>query len=374
MSKRETLRSPAEAHGPAIDDGQPSVAPQVPRAGTGRSSLNAVPDSRSVQAAIGTAHLLLANLESVVRGKRPQLRLAVSALACGGHVLLEDVPGTAKTILARAIAGSIKGAKASRIQCTPDLQPGDITGSSIYNQRTREFEFRAGPVFANVVLVDEVNRATPKTQAALLEAMAERQVTVDGMTRELPELFLILATENPVEHEGTFLLPESQLDRFFIRTSLGYPDPDDEVEILIDQQREHPIRHLRAVVGASDVLVLQRAVEDVYLDPLLRKWIVALVGATRSLEFLELGASVRGSLALERAARALALLDGRAYADPEDVEALFGPVIGHRVVFKPGFVASIRESGREEAMRQLWAGCLRLAPRPVPHGVADTGS
>ena len=209
------------------------------------------------------------NIETVVHGKTEEIRLVLSALACGGHVLFEDVPGTAKTVLARAIAQSVEGAIPSRIQCTPDLQPNDVTGLSIYNQKVREFEFQPGPIFANVVLVDEINRAMPKTQAALLEAMAEQQVTTDGLTRRLPSPFLLLATENPIEYEGTFPLPEAQLDRFFLKTSLGYPSLDDELLIIDDQREHHPLATLGPVVTVEEVEQLSAAVRDVYLDPLL---------------------------------------------------------------------------------------------------------
>jgi MoxR-like ATPase len=307
---------------------------------------------------------LLENVERVVRGKRDEVRLVIAAFACGGHVLIEDVPGTAKTVLARALAQSVKGATVGRIQCTPDLQPTDVTGLSIYNQKTRDFEFRPGPIFANVVLLDEVNRAMPKTQSALLEAMAETQVTVDGTTWQLPDPFLLLATENPIEHDGTFPLPEAQLDRFFLRVSLGYPSPQDELAILRDQQHGHPLQTLGAAVTRDEIQALQRAVEDVYVDELIQRWIVGLVGATRKLDTIALSASVRGSLALERAVRAWALLEGRTFATPEDVELLFMPVITHRIVFAPSHLGTIRKLGREEALRQLWECCLELAPRP----------
>jgi MoxR-like ATPase len=307
---------------------------------------------------------LLANVETVVRGKTDEIKLVLAALVCGGHVLLEDVPGTAKTVLARAIAGSVEGTSFARIQCTPDLQPTDVTGLSVFNQRDRDFEFRPGPVFAHVLLVDEINRAMPKTQSALLEAMAEGQVTIDGVTRQLPDPFLVLATENPIEQEGTFPLPEAQLDRFFLRTALGYPGEDDEIAIVEEQLRVHPLAALRTVVSVDEVNALRAAVQDVYIDPALRRWAIRLVRATRQAEGVAIGASVRGSLALERAARAWALLDGRDYVTPVDVERLFLPVLMHRIVFTPSFVASARELGWQAAAVQFLEQCLALAPRP----------
>ena len=307
---------------------------------------------------------LLANVETVVRGKTEEIRLVLTALVCGGHVLLEDVPGTAKTVLARAIAGSVEGAAFSRIQCTPDLQPTDVTGLSVFNQRDRDFEFRPGPVFANVLLVDEINRAMPKTQSALLEAMAEQQVTIDGVTRALPEPFLVLATENPIEQEGTFPLPEAQLDRFFLRTALGYPSEDDEVAIVEQQLSVHPLRALRPVLTLEEVHALRSAVESVYIDPVIRRWVIQLVRATRAAEGVAIGASVRGSLALERATRAWALLSGRDYVTPVDVEELFLSVVMHRIVFTPSFVAAAREIGWEAAAGRFREGCLEIAPRP----------
>jgi MoxR-like ATPase len=320
------------------------------------------------------AQRLLANIETVVRGKTDEIKLVLAALVCGGHVLLEDVPGTAKTVLARAIAGSVEAAAFARIQCTPDLQPTDVTGLSVFNQRDRDFEFRPGPVFANVLLVDEINRAMPKTQSALLEAMAEQQVTIDGVTRALPEPFLVLATENPIEQEGTFPLPEAQLDRFFLRTALGYPSEDDEVTIVEQQLSVHPLKRLRPALSLADVETLRRAVETVYIDPVLRRWVIQLVRATRRADGVAIGASVRGSLALERAARAWALLAGREYATPVDVEALFLSVVMHRIVFTPSFVAAAREIGWTTASDRFREQCLELAPRPGAELEAEVDS
>jgi MoxR-like ATPase len=317
-----------------------------------------------LEQAVDVAGRVIGNIEHTVRGKREEIKLVLAALGCKGHVLFEDVPGTAKTVLARAIAQSIEGAEPSRIQCTPDLQPTDVTGLSVWNQQARDFEFRPGPIFANVVLVDEINRAMPKTQSSLLEAMAERQVTVDGVTRELAEPFIVLATQNPIELEGTFPLPEAQLDRFFLRTALGYPGPDDEVQIVRDQRHGHPLGDLGTVVTLEEIKAFQDATEEVYVDDLLQHWVIDLVRATRDLDIVAIGASVRGSLALERAARAWALLSDRDYVTPDDIESLFLPVLGHRILFTPAFMVEVRKVGRVQALEDFRARCLEAAPRP----------
>jgi MoxR-like ATPase len=310
------------------------------------------------------AERFLDNIETVVHGKREQIKLVVAALMCGGHALLEDVPGTAKTVLARAIAGSIEGSHSSRIQCTPDLQPTDVTGLSIFDQKQRDFEFRPGPIFANVVLVDEINRAMPKTQSALLEAMAEQQVTVDGETRKLGDPFLVMATQNPIEYEGTFPLPEAQLDRFFVKTTLGYPEATDEARIVDEQLGGHPLGRLTPVIGLDDVAVLRASVADVFVHEAVAGWIVDLVRATRNLDLVAIGSSVRGTLALNRASRAWAMLHSRRYVTPEDVEQLFIPVLLHRILFRPSFLAEIRDRGWAAAAEDVRERCFEVAPKP----------
>jgi MoxR-like ATPase len=316
--------------------------------------------------AVDLTSRLAANIERVVHGKSDEVRLVLAALIAGGHVLFEDVPGTAKTVLARALAASIGGSSFSRIQCTPDLQPSDVTGLSIYDQRTRDFVFRPGPIFAHVLLVDEINRAMPKTQSALLEAMAEKQVTTEGITRRLPDPFLVLATENPIEQEGTFPLPEAQLDRFAIKTTLGYPAVDQEMQIVEEQRHVHPLETLNPVLTAAELLDIRSAVEGVYVDRLILRWLVELVRATRQLDEVNIGASVRASLALERVARSWALIHGRTYVDPADIERLFIPVVAHRLVFEPFALAVEGMSSNAPLLEQVRTACFELAPALDP--------
>jgi MoxR-like ATPase len=303
------------------------------------------------------AERIFRNVEQVIVGKRHPVELVLVALLCRGHVLLEDVPGTGKTVLAKSIARSI-GGSFKRIQFTPDLLPSDVTGVSIFNQQTREFEFRPGPVFAQIVLTDEINRATPKTQSALLEAMEERHITVDGVTRPLPDPFIVLATQNPIEYEGTFPLPEAQLDRFLLRLHLGYPERLDEIAILKRQRQAHPLEALQIVASIDELLQLQLAIREVYVDDLIEEYIVALVTATRHHEDIYLGASARGSLALYRTAQAWAAIQGRDFVSPDDVKALAGAVLGHRVIVNPA--ARIRNVTAEALIDEI------LNAVPVP--------
>jgi MoxR-like ATPase len=286
------------------------------------------------------AERILDNVERVIIGKQHEARLALITLLCRGHLLIEDVPGVGKTMLARALARSV-GCRFSRIQFTPDLLPSDVTGVSIYQQQSGGFEFRPGPIMAEVVLADEVNRATPKTQSALLEAMEEDQVTVDGTTHHLPQPFMVMATQNPIEYEGTFPLPEAQLDRFLMRIHLGYPSPTDEVLVMDAQQNQHPINSLPEVTTRAEVIEIQNAVSDIYVDPLIKQYIVSLVNATREHESVYLGASPRGSLALMRVAQAYAMLDSRNFVQPDDIKLLAYSTLGHRVIVSPG--ARVRE-------------------------------
>jgi MoxR-like ATPase len=277
---------------------------------------------------------VIQNVEKVIIGKRASIELLVVALLCEGHVLIEDVPGTGKTMLARSIAISL-GGQFKRLQCTPDLLPNDVTGVSVFNQHTSEFEFRPGPVFVNILLADEINRATPRTQAALLEAMQEQQVTVDGITRSLPRPFLVLATQNPIEYEGTFPLPEAQLDRFLMRISIGYPSSADEKILLNNLRREHPILHLRKVAECAELLELQKQVWEIHIDDTLQEYIVRLVDCTRKHPDLALGASPRASLSLFKTAQAMAAVYGRDHVLPEDIKTLLPVVLAHRIILRP---------------------------------------
>ena len=280
------------------------------------------------------AERAIENVEKVIFGKHEVVQLTLIALLSDGHLLIEDVPGVGKTMLARSLATSI-GCRFQRIQFTPDMLPSDVTGVSIYNQKTQEFEFRAGPLMAQIVLTDEINRATPKTQSALLEAMEERQITVDGVTHPLARPFLVMATENPIEYEGTFPLPEAQLDRFLMRISLGYPDSTREIDILDAQQYHHPIEDLEQVLDVEELLWAQRQIRDVYIDRLIKEYIVNLVNATRQHPDIYLGASPRGSLALYRTSQARAVILGRDYAIPDDVKALAEVTLAHRLIVSP---------------------------------------
>lgn len=293
---------------------------------------------------------LMANLEKVVLGKRPQLELVTVGLLCQGHVLIEDVPGVGKTILARALARSL-GCSFNRLQFTPDMLPSDVTGVSIFNQEKAVFEFRPGPIIGQVVLADEINRATPKTQAALLEAMEERQVTVDGVTHPLPRPFIVLATQNPIEYEGTFPLPEAQLDRFLLRLRIGYPGALDEMSILEEQRIRHPIETITTVCSAQDVLDAAEAVKLVYVSGALKRYIVDLVTCTRDNGDVYLGASPRGSLGLYRAAQARAAMVGRDYALPDDVKTLAVPLLAHRLIVGPA--ARLRELTAEHVVQAI---------------------
>ncbi len=300
---------------------------------------------------------VIKNVEKVIVGKRNSVEATLLALLCQGHVLIEDVPGTGKTILARAVALSI-GCSFRRIQFTPDMLPSDVTGVSVFNQKTHEFEFRPGPVFAQIVLTDEINRATPKTQSALLEAMDERQVTVDGHTYPMEKPFLVLATQNPIEYEGTFPLPEAQLDRFLLRIHMGYPDKSSEIAILGAQQYTHPITSLEQVVSQEELLAAQETVKQVYVDDLIKEYVINLAIATRNHADVYLGVSPRGSLALYRTSQALAAIRQRDYVIPDDVKYLAEPTMAHRLIISPA--ARIKNIDPKEVVQDI------LASVPVP--------
>lgn len=280
------------------------------------------------------AEKVIQNVEKVIIGKHESVQLVLMTLICQGHALIEDVPGVGKTMLARATAKSL-GCTFKRIQFTPDLLPSDVTGVSVFNQKTQEFEFRPGPIFAQIVLTDEINRATPKTQSALLEAMEERQVTVDGVTHRMAKPFMVMATQNPIEYEGTFPLPEAQLDRFMMRINLGHPSPEDEIRILNAQRKIHPVETISQVVSATDLLEAQERVKETHLEDGIKEYIVTLVNTTRSHPDVYLGASPRGSLALFRTTQALASIEGRDYVIPDDVKRLAQVTLAHRIIVSP---------------------------------------
>ena len=278
-----------------------------------------------------TAHRILENCKEVIIGKDGAVELGVITLVARGHALVEDVPGVGKTMLARSIARSA-GCSFKRIQFTPDLLPSDVTGVSIYNQKTGDFEFKEGPILAQFVLTDEINRATPKTQSSLLEAMEERQVTVEGVTHPVPQPFMVIATQNPIEYEGTFPLPEAQLDRFLLRITLGYPGEDEELAIVDGQQLNHPIESLEPVASPEEITELQTVARQVYVDDLIKRYVISIISRTREHADIALGSSPRGTLALVRGAQAMALVRGRDYALPDDIKELASPMIGHRII------------------------------------------
>jgi MoxR-like ATPase len=317
-----------------------------------------VADPQTAAQIAATGRKIIENVERVIVGKRPVVQMALVSLLCEGHILVEDVPGVAKTMLARALAKSI-GCTFSRVQCTPDLLPTDITGASIFNQKTAEFEFRPGPAFSQILLADEINRATPRTQSALLECMAERQITVDGVTYPLNRPFLVLATQNPVEHEGTFPLPEAQLDRFLMRLSIGYPSFTDENEMLQRLQYQHPIETLAQVVSAETLLQAQQAVRHIFVHDKVREYMVRLVHATRQDPDIALGGSPRASQALFRTAQALAALEGRNFVLPDDVKLVAPPVLEHRIILNPE--SRLQKKTPRSVIRNL----LETVPAPV---------
>lgn len=313
--------------------------------------------NHSIEKVQSFSRKVLENLEKVIVGKSHTLELVIISLLCQGHLLIDDVPGVGKTILARSLAKSL-GVKFSRIQFTPDMLPSDVTGVSIFNQVTRQFEFRPGPIMAQIVLADEINRATPKTQSALLEAMEERQITVDGVTYPLPVPFLVLATQNPIEYEGTFPLPEAQLDRFLMRIKIGYPSLFDEMKILELQQIRHPIEELEAVAEVEELLEVQKIIRTVYVSRPLRQYIVELTRATRENPDVYLGSSPRGSLGLFRAGQARAAIHGRDYVLPDDIKLLAENILSHRMVIQPS--ARLRNLSADQIVHEL----VTLVPVP----------
>ncbi len=321
---------------------------------------------QSVQDLATAVQRVVNNVERVIVGKAQAVAFSLIAVICHGHVLIEDVPGVGKTVLTKAIARSI-GCSFKRIQFTPDLLPSDVTGISIYNQKTASFEFRPGPIMSQIVLADEVNRATPRTQSALLEAMEEAQITVDGVTYRLPEPFMVMATQNPIEYEGTFPLPEAQLDRFMLNIKLGYPKPSDEVKILTSHQHHHPLDDLAQIITAEELVRIQRQVCLIHVDPSIYEYIVAIANATRNHQNIYLGASPRGSLSLVRAAQALAAMRGRGYVIPDDVKLLVKPTLAHRIIMTPAARA------RSIASATILDEILQTVPVPNAWGSGGKG-
>jgi MoxR-like ATPase len=322
-----------------------------------RQTRRPVDANQQISLAQHVAERIAQSVSQVIIGKRNEVRLTVLGLLCQGHILIEDIPGVGKTMMAKALARSI-GCTFSRIQFTPDMLPSDVTGVSLFNQKTREFEFRAGPIMAQIVLADEINRATPKTQAALLEAMEERQVTVDGVTYSLEEPFMLLATQNPIEYEGTFPLPEAQLDRFMVRIQLGYPSPNEELTVLSAQQYEHPLQNLFQVVSVQELLAAQKAVREVYVADDVKRYVIDLVNASRQHPDVYLGSSPRGSLALFRTSQARAAMAGRDYVIPDDVKALAEVTLAHRIIVGPA--ARIKDISSRTVVQDI------LTATPVP--------
>ena len=309
--------------------------------------------NRPVADVTDIAKRVINNVEQVIVGKRQQLILSMVSWFSEGHILLEDVPGVAKTILARALARSV-GCEFKRIQCTPDLLPTDVTGASVFHPKTTEFEFRPGPIFSRLVLADEINRATPRTQAALLEAMAEGSVTIDGVTRPLESPFLVVATQNPIDHEGTFPLPEAQLDRFLMRFSLGYPTMEEELKMLEMLQHRHPLEDLQAVISGEELLACQAAVREIHVDEKVRQYLMQIVHDTRDHEDLTLGASPRASIAMFRTSQAMAAVRGRSFVQPDDIKRVAGPILNHRVILKPD--SRLRKITAESIVEEIVAG------------------
>jgi MoxR-like ATPase len=335
-----------QASAPRFRTPQPPPPPVQAAASGGNASAG------DVAAVSELTKRIISNVEKAIVGKRKQLVLSVVAWLSGGHILLEDVPGVAKTMLARALAKSV-GCSFKRVQCTPDLLPSDVTGTSIFNQKTSEFNFRPGPVFTQILLADEINRATPRTQASLLEAMAESRVTVDGTTHVLTPPFLVIATQNPVDHEGTFPLPEAQLDRFLMRFTLGYPTMEEELRMLSMLERSHPLDSLQSVADASELLAAQEAIKGVRVDPRIRNYLLQIVHETRHHEDLALGGSPRATIALFRCAQAFAAIQGRTYVIPDDVKRIVAPVLNHRVIVRPE--SRLRKVTAEKTVTEILA-------------------